>query len=190
MVDENKTPTPFEKALGKASSLAAGTEDQNATIVDLGKPVRDAFENALGKARSLVRGTEDQKTTFVDLGGPILPAIGLIETAARLVADAAAFVAYASERQLLDRKVLLDALRTLRDIPKSDTMFWAGEGAKAEKKWDVRQKEAETDKKFIKASLGQPNFLPMKDLVDNGIAFLKSHFNNFNYTATEGDGGV
>lgn len=185
MADENKTP--FENALGKARSLVRGTEDQNKTFVDLGKPVRDAFENALGNARSLVGGEKDQKTTFVDLGRPILPAIGLIEKAARLVADAAAFVAYASERQLLDRKVLLDALRTLRDIPKSDTMFWAGRGAEAQKNWDARQKEAGTDKKFIKASLGQPNFPTLEGLVDNGIAFLKSHFKNFNYTATEGD---
>lgn len=154
---------------------------------------KPSFVEALNTALSLAavptegQPTVEQNETFVNLGRPILPAIGLIEKAARLVADAAAFVAYASERQLLDRKVLSDALRTLRDIPKSDTMFWAGRGAEAQKNWDARQKKAGTDKKFIKASLGQPNFPTLEGLVDNGIAFLKSHFKNFNYTATEGD---
>jgi aspartate/methionine/tyrosine aminotransferase len=159
MADDNRTL--FEKAVGNALSLAAAPRKKEPIV--------------------------DQQETFVDLGQPILPAIGLIEKAANLVASAAAFVAYASERQLLDRKVLSDAMRTLRNIPKSDTMFWAGRGAEAQKNWDARQKEAGTDKKFIKASLGQPNFPTLEGLVDNGIAFLKSHFKNFNYTATEGD---
>jgi len=185
MADEKEKRPIFDPAQPRETlfPLVQG-KDQQKPFFDLRGPIKGLF--ARRDIFPLVQG-EDQQETFVDLGQPILPAIGLIEKAANLVASAAAFVAYASERQLLDRKVLSDAMRTLRNIPKSDTMLWADKGKEAEKKYNARQAAAGTDLKFIKASLGQPNFLPMEGLVDKAMEFLKTHFKNFNYTATEGD---
>ena len=55
MVDENKTPTPFENVLKNPRSLVAGTEDQNKTFVDLRDPIKGFFRGIADVATSVSR---------------------------------------------------------------------------------------------------------------------------------------
>ncbi|MFM7631578.1 MAG: hypothetical protein ACKO43_07240, partial [Alphaproteobacteria bacterium] len=53
MAGDNKTL--FQKALGDANSLVAGTEDQNTTFVDLRDPIKGFFRGIADVATSVSR---------------------------------------------------------------------------------------------------------------------------------------